>query len=318
MVIPTLRRPELVVRAVESVLSQTLRDIEAIVVPASDHEITRWRLGEIDDERLRVLPFHRPLSASAARNFGVRECRGEWVAFLDDDDFWLPEKLDRQMAIAAKFSSGLMVVSCGVLARDGVSEWRWPRRLPAADESVGDYLFRRRSLFGGGGYFQTSTLLAPRRLLIDVSFREDLVLVEDLDWILRTANADVPMEFVVDPRSNTPQPLAVWSIDSGRVRESQDQSWRVAFEWIGESRHLVSPEAYASYLLTWLSYEAAKQQSGFSDFWLLLREAFRQGRPSTLDLCVHVGHWLVPIRTLGWLSRTFTAVPKAFKHGDRN
>ena len=273
MVIPTLRRPQLVVRAVESVLSQTLSDIEAIVVPASDHEITRRRLGEIDDERLRVLPFHRPLSASAARNLGVRESRGEWVAFLDDDDYWLPEKLTRQLSVAAKSKRKLLVVSCGMFARDGVSEWRWPRRLPAADESIGDYLFGRRGIFGGGAYLQTSTLLAPRRLLIDVSFREDLAMVEDLDWILRAADAGVSVEFAVDPRSNTPEPLAVWSIDPGRSRESQDQSWHVAFEWIRESRHLVSPEAYASYLLTWLSYEAAKQQSGFSVFWLLLREA---------------------------------------------
>jgi glycosyltransferase involved in cell wall biosynthesis len=291
---------------VESALCQTFRAIEVIVVPAQPCEETRIALLKTGDARLRVLPFDGALDPAAARNRGVQSAHGDWVAFLDDDDCWLPDKLRRQLETAARSNCRRPVVSCGMLVRDGNSERLWPRRLPKGGETPGDYLFRRRGLLGAAGYLQTSTLLAPRALLLEIPFRP-IHPGEDLDWVLRAVlHGNAQVEFVTNAAGRLPEPLIVWNISVGRPRESLRHQWRNSLDWIRENRDLVGPEAYASFLLTWVSLEAARQQAGIRGFWELLRVAVRHGRPSMLDLVVHLGHWLIPFSTLHHLSGRFT------------
>ena len=92
-VIPTYRRADLVARAVRSVLEQTLEDLEVVVVVDGADDRTSEALGQIADRRLRVVVSKTQLGHSEARNAGVAEARAPWVAFLDDDDLWLPLKL---------------------------------------------------------------------------------------------------------------------------------------------------------------------------------------------------------------------------------
>jgi hypothetical protein len=116
----------------------------------------------------------------------------------------------------------------------------------------------------------------------------------------------VGMEFVKNAVGDLPEPLGVWDNDASRPRESFGHPWRNSVDWIRENRDLVGPEAYASFLLTWVSIEAARQRAGAGAFWELLGTALQHGRPSALDLAVHVAHWTVPIpalhRVAGWLT----------------
>ena len=91
-VIPTRGRPELLRRAVRSALAQTLRDIEVVVVIDGPDPVTHGVLQELaqQDSRLRVLALPSSVGGSDARNRGVDAAAGEWIAFLDDDDEWLP------------------------------------------------------------------------------------------------------------------------------------------------------------------------------------------------------------------------------------
>ena len=291
VVIPTRDRPALVPGAIESALAQTLADLEVVVVPAIEARATARVLSSFTDPRLRVLEPGTAENPSAARNRGIAAARGRCVALLDDDDRWMPEKLDRQLATMADSGHPRPVVSCRMVVRSRDDEWTWPRDLPGAGESVADYLFRRRSLFGGGGYLQSSTLLAARDLFLEVPFREDLDTAEDLDWAIRVAEIEgVGFEF------SGPEPLTVWNVADDRPRASNRGSWRADAEWIAGMRGRVSPRAYASYLLTWVSADAARSGGGGTAFVELLRRAFDGGRPSSLDLLVHVGHWVVPPR----------------------
>ena len=291
-VIPSCRRPGLAVRAVRSALAQTFQDLEVVVAPACPGDGLAEALAALNDPRLRVL---EPLAqgASAARNRGVAAARGAWIAFLDDDDEWLPSKLELQMATAEASAQALPVISCRMAARSGAREMRWPRRLPQPGEPIGDYLFRRRSLFGGGGFVQTSTILAPRELLLRLPFREDLRTAEDLDWVLRAERSGSRVEFAAPE-----QPLTVWNIDDDRPRLSASARWRDSLAWIRGSAELVSPEAYASYLLTWVSAEAARERAPLSAWMELWREARRGGKPSLLDAVVHAGHYVASPTTL--------------------
>ena len=111
-VIPTRHRPDLVCRAVRSVLAQTMASLECIVVIDGPDFVTEQALGKIEDARLRVIPLEGNVGGCEARNIGAREARGLWVGLLDDDDEWLPEKLARQLAAAEAASEPpAMVVS---------------------------------------------------------------------------------------------------------------------------------------------------------------------------------------------------------------
>ena len=98
VVIPTFDRAELVSAAAESVLAQTFADLEAIVVDDGSTDRTVARLAAIGDPRLTVIAAAHGGCVGAVRNRGVGAARGEWLAFLDSDDLWVPDKLEAQLA----------------------------------------------------------------------------------------------------------------------------------------------------------------------------------------------------------------------------
>jgi glycosyltransferase involved in cell wall biosynthesis len=300
-VIPTIGRPDRVVAAARSALAQSLREIEVIVVVDGPDEATTSALAEVDDTRLRLVELASRTGPGGARNAGVAEARGEWVAFLDDDDLWDPRKLELQLEAARSSGHELPVVACREEARGGGRPEIWPRRLPEPGEHLSDYLFARRGLFWGEGLVHTSTLFTRRGLLERIPYREDLKKHEDWDWLMRATRAGAAVMFV--PES---EPLAVRTVDDGRPRASRSLDWRFGLAQIRECRELelVTGRAYASFLLTILSAEAAEERC-LGALWVLPREAARGGRPRPVDLLVCLGNFLLPrglrARLRSWL-----------------
>jgi glycosyltransferase involved in cell wall biosynthesis len=291
VVIPTVGRPDHVVAAARSALAQSLRGVEVVVVVDGPDEATTSALAEVDDPRLRVVELASRTGPGGARNAGVAESRGEWVAFLDDDDLWNPRKLEVQLEAALSSGHELPVVACREEARGGGRSEIWPRRLPEPGEHLSEYLLARRGLFWGEGAVHTSTWFTRRELLERVPFREDLKKHEDWDWLLRAAGrAGAAVTFVPEP-----EPLAVRSVDEGRPRASRSLDWRFGLAHIRECRELelVTARAYASFLLTILSAEAGEERS-LRALWLLPLEAARRGRPRLVDLLVCIGNFLLP------------------------
>src|SRR5216684_3398690 len=99
-VIPTRSRAALVVRAVRTALNQTYANLEVIVVIDGPDEETMLALSGIHQPRLRVIVLAQSSGGASARNAGVEAAHGEWIAFLDDDDEWLPGKIENQIAAA--------------------------------------------------------------------------------------------------------------------------------------------------------------------------------------------------------------------------
>jgi len=100
VVIPTKGRPEMLRRAVSSVLDQTYAPIELIVIDDASAKPARAAIADLPTGGLERFAVHRHeenQGAAAARNTGLWEARGQYVAFLDDDDWWLPEKLEKQV-----------------------------------------------------------------------------------------------------------------------------------------------------------------------------------------------------------------------------
>ena len=294
-VIPTHRRSDLVIHAVRSALGQSLEALEVIVVVDGDDDGTAYALRQFGDPRLRVVISRARLGNAEARNAGVTEARATWVAFLDDDDLWLPLKLERQLQTALRSSLSRPIVSCRLIARSEASDFVWPRRLPAPGEALSEYLFCRSSVFSGEGILPTSTIFTSRALLQDVPFRRGLLKHVDPDWLFRAIACEgAGVEFVTDR-----EPLAIWNIDERRSRISNNVGWRYSIDWIRENRELVTSRAYASFLLTVASSTAARA-GDWRAFPLLVTEAYRGGKPSMIDLGIHLANFLVPDAVRRW------------------
>jgi glycosyltransferase involved in cell wall biosynthesis len=102
VVIPTYNRATRVQSAIESVFAQTFADLEVIVVDDGSTDDTGQVLAELFGEQIRYFAQSNQ-GASAARNKGISEARGEWIAFLDSDDHWEADKLEWQMKAIKRF-----------------------------------------------------------------------------------------------------------------------------------------------------------------------------------------------------------------------
>ena len=143
VVLPAFNRAASIAGALESVLRQTWRDFELIVVDDASTDGTREAVAAVRDPRLRLLASPANRGAAAARNLGIAAARGDWVAFQDSDDEWLPLKLEKQMARLLAPGAGFVAAYCGMLVigragEDGGRGRRSARRsatCPAATSS---------------------------------------------------------------------------------------------------------------------------------------------------------------------------------------
>ena len=100
VVIPTRDRSRLLALTLRTVLGQRDVDLEVVVVDDGSADDTAQVVAALADPRVRLVGHDRPQGVSAARNRGIAEASGQWVAFLDDDDLWAPDKLARQLQAA--------------------------------------------------------------------------------------------------------------------------------------------------------------------------------------------------------------------------
>lgn len=102
VIIPTWNRADMIEKAIRSALNQTVSPLEVLVCDDGSSDDTEAVVAAIGDRRVRWVPGERGGRPAIPRNRGIRESRGEWLAFLDSDDEWLSQKLEKQLEIAAK------------------------------------------------------------------------------------------------------------------------------------------------------------------------------------------------------------------------
>lgn len=128
------REPEILRRAIRSAQSQSYQDIEIIIVnDAPEDTLLEKRIRDmiqnLQDDRIQYLVHDYNQGACAARNTGALAAKGEYLAFLDDDDEWLPEKLEEQLKYMADENVGLVSCESYIVNKRGdkiYSEKPWP------------------------------------------------------------------------------------------------------------------------------------------------------------------------------------------------
>lgn len=135
VIMPAYNSERHVAQAIESVRAQTLPDWELLVSDDRSTDSTREIVSEIarEDSRVRLFALPENSGAAAARNRSLAEARGRYVAYLDADDLWYPEKLERQLALMDGRGAAFSCCSYEVIGEDGEPMGRTVRMLDACD-----------------------------------------------------------------------------------------------------------------------------------------------------------------------------------------
>ncbi len=185
-VIPTYNRSVHVLRAIDSVLAQTHPVDEVIVIDDGSTDQTAAAIQQRFGSRAKVIRQDNQ-GVSAARNRGVREASGEWIAFLDSDDTWLPTKIETQVK-ALTYLGG----EFGLCFSNGIYDGHPDGILSVFQEAAfddkrtfGTFDQPSEYLLGPPSPFRLQSIIVLRSLLQETAFDEALRAMEDLDVLFR-------------------------------------------------------------------------------------------------------------------------------------
>ncbi len=200
VIITTYNRKNLLIKAVKSVLSQTYKRIELIIVDDCSTDGTNELIKTIDDERVKCIHHTDNMGVHQSRNDGILNSNGEYIAFLDDDDEWLPKKIERQLHCFMNSDKELGLVYTGYYtAINGeIKSRNSPKRR--------GYL---REILTNQNLVATSTVLTRSICFKKVGLFEYMPFVEDWDMWMRISEF---FEF-----DYVPEPLCIYNIHVDQV-----------------------------------------------------------------------------------------------------
>lgn len=278
VIIPTAGlRPRQLENAVRSVAAQSNRQVVEIVI-VDDSVIGIDRTCLLLAASPVPIKFAVPDPAFGQRSSGFQHSTGRWIAFLDDDDHWEPNKLEAQLRIAKEIEceGQLAVVSCR--AQHTFDNTRRvvrgvPKRLIPQQQSVARYLFLRRSLSVRRASLFTSTLLVSRALAESVPWRR-LPRHQDWDWLLRVdKRTDVKVQ-------HHPDVLAIIHVGSaGSI--SASSNWRSSLAWArSDAGALMDSSSYSDFIAAQVLRYALSARSVRGTFEALTELVTNRSLPS--------------------------------------
>ena len=181
IVIPTYNRADDLWRALQSVINQTYVNWEVCIVDNNSTDSTDEVVLSFNDSRIKLLKIHNDGVIAASRNFGIRNSKADYIAFLDSDDWWASNKLQKCMEL---FASGADVVYHNLYLVESKGQASFSRRTTATN-ACGSIM---NSLLSRGLSIPNSSAMVRTGILRSVGFLSEdknLVSVEDLDLWLR-------------------------------------------------------------------------------------------------------------------------------------
>jgi glycosyltransferase involved in cell wall biosynthesis len=297
VVIPTHNRRSWLRLTLQSVLQQQDPDLEAIVVDDGSTDDTLEMLAVVSDPRVRVIRHDSPQGVAASRNHGAAEARGAWVAFVDDDDLWSPEKLARQ--VDAAIATNRAWVYTGSVNID--DQARIVGGMPPRPPDDVARLIARQNVIPGGG-----SNVIVRRDEFDRVGPFDVRLKNTEDWELWIRLAEH------GPPAWAPWPLMAYRVHTGNAsldvaailegvsvierRHETTADHGVIHRWIGE---LCLRTGHRSQAVKHLAIAALRGQATnvAGDVATIVRRRLGMNRPATG--APHHPEWIAQART--WL-----------------
>ncbi|MGH3264482.1 MAG: glycosyltransferase family 2 protein [Trebonia sp.] len=206
-VIPAYNAARTIARTLDSALTQSLPDIEVVVVDDGSADRTREIVESVGDPRVRLVSQPNA-GVATARNTGISHARGDWVAFLDSDDVWLPHKLERQLELMAARPGCMASQGSAYFVDDELRPFKLRRCLPVTNPLL---MFLRFQNLPNAA----SSWIVRRELLGRIGgFDPDLVILEDWEFSLRLARYANPL--CID------EPLTLYRVHPGNRSRDLD------------------------------------------------------------------------------------------------
>lgn len=205
VVIPLYNKVGLVGQTIGSVLAQTSQEFEIVVVDDGSTDQSAAVVRSFDDPRIRLLE-QRNAGAAAARNAGIKASRGEWIAFLDADDLWLPDHLAQHMALLDRHPQ--LQWSSGFFERRSKSGTpRVALDLGFLSRQMEGEVVRDALSLLPRGFLWTGAMVVRKSVFAEVGYLDPaLRTAEDLDMWLRIALRHPRMAYCI-------KPTALYSVD---------------------------------------------------------------------------------------------------------
>lgn len=192
-IIPTYKRSDTLIRAVDSVLKQTHKKIEVIIVDDNNPDdyyskAVQLNLENIEDSRLRYVKQKKHINGAVARNVGIREAQGEFVAFIDDDDEWTPDKIKLQVELLAGnknyggvssyytyINSGRPIRNCTPYTNEDLHHKVLSREVSMYTSTI---MFRKEALLKSGGFDESLIRHQDLQLFLDFLKTDDIIILK--------------------------------------------------------------------------------------------------------------------------------------------
>ena len=238
IVIPCFNRPLLLHRALMSCVAQSYSNFEVVVIDDGSTDDIKGVVEEIEDRRIRY--FRQKNSGGCvARNFGISVSKGEWIALLDADDYFVHNKLEVLKREIAQCEAD-MYFSRAAIDRGIGSKVNTPGQQWDGKQHLTEFMFKWYQVI------PTSTFVIRRQLASRIRFQESLKIGQDIDYIIRLFGSGVSMRMI-------PDVLVVYDDAGGSERVSRGVHGDSLNSWLTQNRCYFSEQGYYSYRASYLS-----------------------------------------------------------------
>ena len=175
VIIPTFNRANTIVRSINSVLRQTCKDIEIIIVDDNSIDNTEEIIKEISSNKIRFIKHTTTKGACSARNTGISAAQGEYIAFQDSDDEWFPSKLEKQLRFLQDENIDVTASSYWLINNN--NKTLTPKKKICKSNMLDKILM--------GNYVSTQTILGKAECFKEANFDENLPRFQDWELMIR-------------------------------------------------------------------------------------------------------------------------------------
>ena len=181
VIIPTFNRGKLIGNSIKSVLNQTFKNLEIIVVDDGSTDNTEKEVEKFRDDRIKYIKLKENKGGSNARNIGIKMASGQYISFQDSDDIFYPNKLERQLINIVNKNSNLDFCKINVIYNKTYSYFV-PSKIREKRISNGNFF---EELISYGNFISTQSILVKRLFIKKYLFDPDMPRLQDYDIILR-------------------------------------------------------------------------------------------------------------------------------------
>lgn len=190
VIIPSYNREKAIKQSIDSVLNQTITDIEIIVVDDGSTDNTEKIIKSINDSRLRYIKLEKNCGACVARNRGIKEAKGEYIAFQDSDDTWVMNKLERQQSFINETNADM--VYCGMNRHINNKVRYYPSDQKSHEDLSLKMLLTKNKVSTQNIFIKTDV---AKKIMFDPSFKR----LQDWDFATRVLLSGFRVKYLAEP-----------------------------------------------------------------------------------------------------------------------